>query len=202
MKNTIQFIKRTILGGVFFIIPVTVVVVILGKAHAILSKITAPLALYLPDLIFGLDGSFLISMFALLLLCFLGGLLLQRPRFKVQLEFLEENVLERIPGYSLFKAVASENLGVKTQPLRAVMIHEGDVYQLGLLVEENDKYSTVFIPGAPNSYSGEVKIFGSDAITPLNADAKDVMTALKRMGRGGTELLQQAEHSNSNKADV
>lgn len=199
MKKPMQLIQKTIIGGVFVIIPLTVIAIIIGKAHAILSKVTAPLALYLPNHIFGLDGSFLISMFALLLLCFLAGLLIHLPRFKNQIESLEENVLVHVPGYFLLKSMASENLGGNVQPLRPVMIHEGDVYQLGLLVEVNGKYSTVFIPGAPQSYSGEVKIFSSDAITHLQADAKDVMIALKHMGRGGSELLQQAEHTNLNK---
>lgn len=189
MSQLHDFLSKTIKGGIFFVIPLTVILAVLAKAHAFLKEFTAPLALILPKNILGIDGSFLIAFVILVSSCFLGGLLLQYRFVRKRIDFLEANLLSRLPGYSFLKSAATENLGDGNNPMQAVMIPEDETYLLGLIVEKHENLCTVFIPSAPNFTSGEIKICDINTLLPIKAKAKDVLQMFSRHGRGSNQWL-------------
>ena len=196
MNAFTKFIAETIKGGIFFVIPLTVVLAILAKAHAVLKELTAPIASSLPDNILGINGGFLIALGSLILVCFLGGLLVKSERVKRRIGAIEDNFLSRIPGYSFIKAVASDTLEDGSTPMQAVMVPDDVAYSLGLIIERNGSLCTVYIPGAPNASSGEIKIFDIKDVLLINMKAKDVLTSLSRLGRGSSQWLVDARGNN------
>ncbi len=192
-----KFIRETIQGGIFLVIPLTVVLVILAKTHAMLQKLTAPIASLLPKNILGLNGGFLVALICLLLACFLGGLLIKSAIIKRRIEVFEEKYLSRIPGYSFIKATASDTFGDGSKPMQAVMIRDDVSYMLGLVIEQNERLCTVFIPGAPNATSGEVKIYEIKDVIPINVKAKDVLNSMGRLGKGSNQWLLDVQNQNS-----
>jgi len=74
MNPTLRFIRTTVVGGILFLLPVVVLVIIFEKANSILSVITEPISRRIPDSILGFDGSTMITIFLLILICFIGGL--------------------------------------------------------------------------------------------------------------------------------
>ncbi len=196
MSQVTEFFKKTIKGGIFLVIPLTVVLLVLTKAHAFLQEFTAPLAAFLPKNILGIDGSFLIAFIALITSCFLGGLLLQHNSVKQRIDHLEVNFLSRIPGYSLIKSTASDTFGDGTNSMQAVMIPDDESHMLGLIIEKNENLCTVFIPSAPNSTSGDIKIFDINRLILIDAKAKDVLLSLSRLGQGSNQWLLDALNGN------
>lgn len=192
-----KFIRETIQGGIFLVIPLTVVLVILAKTHAMLQKLTAPIASLLPKNILGLNGGFLVALICLLLACFLGGLLIKSAAIKRRIEVFEEKYLSRIPGYSFIKATASDTFGDGSKPMQAVMIRDDVSYMLGLVIEQNEHLCTVFVPGAPNATSGEVKIYEIKDVIPINVKAKDVLNSMGRLGKGSNSWLIDAQNKHS-----
>ena len=192
-----KFIRETIQGGIFLVIPLTVVLVILAKTHAMLQKLTAPIASLLPKNILGLNGGFLVALICLLLACFLGGLVIKSAIIKRRIEVFEEKYLSRIPGYSFIKATASDTFGDGSKPMQAVMIRDDVSYMLGLVIEQNERLCTVFIPGAPNATSGEVKIYEIKDVIPINVKAKDVLNSMGRLGKGSNQWLFDVQNQNS-----
>lgn len=194
MRQPIDFVRKTIKGGIFFVIPLTVILLVLAKAHAFLKEFTAPLASILPENILGIDGSFLIAFISLITSCFLGGLLLQHSFVRKRIDSLEMHFLSRLPGYSFLKSAATETLGDGISSMQAVMVPDDECYLLGLIIEKNENLCTVFIPSAPNSTSGEIKIYDINALLPINAKAKDVLLSLSRHGLGSNQWLMDVQN--------
>ncbi len=74
-----KLIKTTLVGGIIFLIPVTAVVFLMVKIHGFMSRLAAPLAEWIPlDVFGGVALADLIALFAILVVCFLAGLLARR----------------------------------------------------------------------------------------------------------------------------
>ena len=106
MKTIVLFIRTTLTGGIIFLLPFVLLLMLFTKALAIILKISTPISKRLPDLILGLDGSILVAIFLLILICFLSGLLFRSLRVKKWVGILEENLMVYMPGYSLLKSIS------------------------------------------------------------------------------------------------
>jgi uncharacterized membrane protein len=111
-KSIFNFIRTTLTGGIIFLLPIVLLIIVIAKAIEILHKISSPLADAMTDgEILGFDGSMLVAIFLLVIICFLSGLLFRSARIKLWVTSLEENVLTYLPGYALLKSVAADTLG-------------------------------------------------------------------------------------------
>ncbi len=146
MKKVLHFISATITGGVVFLFPIVIVMVILKKAFDYLEIISSPLELYLQDIFEGFDGHNLFAILLLVLLCFMFGIIFHSMRMRRGVNYLETNLLDFIPGYILFKSILQGRPNMEDQShLKPVLMMEGDSYRPGLMLEESDDgYCTVF----------------------------------------------------------
>lgn len=194
MKSFLQFLRATITGGILFLIPVILVIIILDKATDILSVLAAPLSKRLPDnLVFGLDGSNLVAILLLIVICFIAGLFFRWKRAQKGIHALEERLLKFLPGYSLIKSLTADILHADAEVfLKPVMFKDEDSYSLGFLVEETKEgLCTVFIPEAPRCDSGEVKIVKAEQIQKLNVTNNQVVRSLRAYGKGVSSWIVQ-----------
>src|SRR5205085_5904096 len=138
------FLRTTLTGGILFLLPVILLIIILGKAYDILHKLAAPLNKRMPELILGLDGSNLLTIFLVILVCFLGGLLFRSATVQRGISGLEENVLVYLPGYFMLKSIAADAVGSDSaHDMTTVLVKDDETWNIGFLVEENDKHCTV-----------------------------------------------------------
>ena len=187
------FIRTTILGGLLFLFPIVFVVAILGKALEVTNKLSAPLAGLLPiDSIGGLAVVKLLALVILALICFLAGLAARTPLAGKFVKFLETNVLGKIPAYTLLKSKAEsvlrpEDIG----GLCPVLARFDDSWQLAFEIERiAGSKVVIFLPGAPDSWSGSVCVMTEDRITPLDLTIKSAADIMKRLGKGSTGALR------------
>lgn len=200
MKSLAQFVRSTLTGGVMFLLPVFLVVVIIKKATEILSKVVSPFSKWLPnDIFFGLDGHNLIAIALLIIVCFFAGLIFRWKNAQKSINKLEEQVLTYIPGYTLIKSVTSDALHADTEVfLKPVIVKGEDSLNLGFLVEETEAgLCTVFIPEAPRFDSGEVKIVNVSQIKKLNVPNNHVTRSLRSFGKGALSWLDQSDRPSS-----
>lgn len=196
MKKLIGILRATIVGGVFFLAPFVVLVVILGKALGLARRLLVPVAETLPfESAIGLETPRVLAIAALLLLCFLAGLFARSAFAKNLVVWLEDTVLSNLPGYSLIKSFSEEVAGTTpTHGYPVVLARFDDACQIGFLVERiSGGRIVVFIPDAPNPWSGGVFILDEDRVTPLGANSPDVVNCLKKLGAGAEEILKGAE---------
>ncbi len=191
MKTPNSFLRTTIAGGILFMIPLVLLIAVINKAHELLLIFSAPLADMLPSIIFGLDGSNLLAIFLLVVICFISGMLFRLSRVKKGVNKLEENVLSYLPGYVLLKSIAADALGERVgHDLDPVFIKDGDHYNFAFLVEESDFFCTVFIPDAPRHDAGEVRIVPTDSIKKIDASITQTTKSLSNYGKGALHWLK------------
>jgi uncharacterized membrane protein len=190
----VSFMRTTVLGGLLFLFPIVFVVAILGKALEVTNKLSAPLAGLLPiDSIGGLAVVKLLALVILVLICFLAGLAARTPLAKQFVKSLETNVLGRIPAYTLLKSKAEsvlrpEDIG----GMCPVLGRFDDSWQLAFEIERMAGGKVVvFLPGAPDPWSGSVCVMTEDRITPLDLTLKSAADILKRLGKGSTGALRE-----------
>ena len=71
----IHFFKTTVIGGLVFLVPVVVLLVVLAKAAGLMMMVAEPMAEWLPiDAIGGVALANVIAVLAVVLICFIAGL--------------------------------------------------------------------------------------------------------------------------------
>jgi uncharacterized membrane protein len=187
------FIRTTVLGGLIFLFPIVFVVAIIGKALEITNKLFAPLAGLLPmDSIGGLAVVNLLGLGILVLICFLAGLAARTALAGKFVRSLEAKVLGKIPAYTLLKTQAEsvlrpEDIG----GMYPVLGRFDDSWQLAFEIERIEGGKVViFLPGAPDPWSGAVCVMTEDRITPLDLTVKSAAEIMKRLGKGSTGALR------------
>ena len=150
MNSFLSFIKTTLTGGVLFLLPIILIVMLLKEAFGFLFIISKPISIYLPEIICGLNGSNIVAIFLLIGICFIGGLLFSTKWAKQLINKLENNILNLMPGYALIKSLTADTIGEQIDHnMTPILIKDDTSWSLAFLVEEGEAFSTVFIPDAP-----------------------------------------------------
>lgn len=193
MKYFLQFLKNTFTGGILFLLPLVLVIILIKKAVDFLGKIADPFADRLPEnILFGLSGRSLLGTIILVIICFLAGLVFRAAFFQRMISRLEENVLAYLPGYSLLKSVTADVLHADAKrSMKPVFVKDEEAYTIAFLVDEDDQgWSTVFIPEAPRFDSGEVRIIKTEAIIKPDIPSSDLTKSLRAYGYGSSKWLK------------
>jgi uncharacterized membrane protein len=193
----VRFFKTTVLGGVLFLVPIVAFIVIFGKALQITHKIAEPLAELLGvDTIAGIAVVELIGIAILVLICFLAGLAAEWPHVKQWVQALEANVLGKIPAYELLKTKAESALDFEnSEEMRTVKVRFDDSWQFAFEMERIEGGDVViFLPGAPDPWSGSVCVVTEDRITPVDMTVKSTVDLMKRIGKESAEAKVDPKH--------
>jgi len=192
MKNGVSFIKTTLINGLFFIIPIVLVIYLIGKVINILRNMVAPLADNISIPILGGEAiARIIALAVLILLCFIAGLLAKTKKANQLKKWVEEHILSSIPGYNFLKGMSEAAAGLQSNKLNEVVLVDiEEVWQVGFLMERIDKdLNAVFIPGAPNPMSGDVVFVKWDRLKILDIKEIDAMMIYKKLGVESKEKL-------------
>jgi uncharacterized membrane protein len=193
MKRMLKFLRTTLVGGLLFLVPIMVLVIILEKALALVHKFVDPLAEHIPvHSIIGLRTPMLLAIGVIVLFCFLAGFFARTALAQKIVNGLETAVLSNVPGYEFLKGVGESMLGVEKQTgHQPVLARIEDAWQIAFLVERLEGgHVAVFVPGAPNPQSGSVYFMTQDRIKALDFPAAGALKCLKRMGAGSNTLLR------------
>ena len=192
MKRLLHFTRMTLVGGILFLVPILVLVVILGKAYGFAHKIVMPLAAHLPiDSVIGLETPRLLAIGLLLLFCFLAGVFARTACARKIINWLETALLSNLPGYEFIKTMSENFLAAeKEHAYPVVLARIEDSWQLGFLIERLEGgLCAVFVPGTPSPQSGSVYFMTEDRFRLTNLPATPVLKCLKRYGLGSNALL-------------
>jgi len=193
MKRSLNVIRTTIVGGVLFLAPFAIILLVLGKVFGLAVKVVVPLAEHLPfHSLIGLKTPWIMATLLLLAVCFLAGLPARTVAARRLVNWLEAAVLSNLPGYSFMKGVGEEFAGNEpTDHHESVLVRLDDGYLLGFLVEHLESgHSVVFLPGAPKPWDGDVMIVEDDRVTSLTPSSKAAVRCLQQLGAGAGRLLE------------
>ncbi len=193
MKNSkgFQCISTTVIGGVLFLVPVVFLVFIVGEAFGFMMVIAEPMADLIPvNTIGGVALANLIAIVAVIVVCFLAGLVARNAMASGFVNRLESKVLTKIPGYTLIKGIKGGFEKGESSQFKPVALSLGSAERFGFEIQKlSDERSMVFIPGAPNALSGITQVLPGDQITYLDAPITSIMELAEKYGYGADELL-------------
>ena len=190
MNSLRKFIINTLTGGLFFLLPIAVVLIVLKKVHEVMMLILKPLTSRLPDDMMGFDGHQIMAFLVLVIICFMSGLLFRSTKLRAFIEKLEDDFLSMIPGYTLMTNMVADKLHYKEGgAFKPVLVPQDEALAFGFLVEEADGLCTVYVPDAPDFKSGSIQIFTTDLVERLDVSPVEVSRSIKRLGRDSLALV-------------
>jgi len=197
MQDKVGFIKATVIGGVFFLIPLAVVVVVVGKLVHVMKEVAGSLSPLLP--VETPIGALVLNLLAVLVIlgfCFLAGLAAQRAHAKKIVAKLESTLLAALPGYAFVKGFAdsmsrSDEMSESFVP---VAVHFDDYSQLAFEIERQPNGQVaLYLPGAPNPWSGTVVYVTHDRVKRLSMSLNEALKNIRMLGKGSSAIF---EHQN------
>jgi uncharacterized membrane protein len=190
MKN---FLKTTLVGGVMFLVPVALVLVVLKHAMTLASKVAQPIAASFPQAEVG--GIAVVSMVAaliLLLIAFGAGLLARTSSGRRMTRWFEESILGGMPQYRMVKSMAEGLTQVETGAgMHPVIVRTDDGWQLAYRLEElAGGWTALFVPQAPTPMSGNVMYVPTHRVQALAIGMPAAMKLVKSIGVGSADALR------------
>jgi uncharacterized membrane protein len=190
-KPRLQFLTTTLIGGLLFLVPVVFLAFILGKAFGFMLVVAKPMATWIPiDRVGGVAIANLIALLAIILLCFLAGLLARSALASGLVRHLEEKILMKIPGYALVRGLKSSIDNSDEAKLRPVLVDLGYCQRLGFQSEQlPDGRCVVYLPGSPNTWSGITLVAAAEQVEYLDVPLKEMIDLFEGYGYGTAEVL-------------
>ncbi|WP_426486619.1 DUF502 domain-containing protein [Flavobacterium sp. 2] len=193
MKSILKIIKATFLGGIIFLVPLVVLLIFLEKGYGIVQKTTLPLVNNLPRInVLGIALQELIGILLIIIICLLAGLLAKTSNAKKLVQKLEDSILSFVPGYSFMKSMNENILGIESKDdLKVILVPTDAGLQFAFLIEQiSEEKFTVFIPDAPNPWSGSVVFVDKKDIQDIDITQKQALACIRKLGYGSKELLK------------
>lgn len=200
MKNLITFIKTTVIGGLIVIVPLAIIVFVVSDTVDTLITATKPLT---QDLPFGIYANAMIAVLivasAIIGTCFIAGFLLNTFFGTTVKNWLERNLLERIPMYSTLRGLTRSLAGIDgaDYPVVEVNLYGSDSRVLGVLVDRlPDERHVVYVPSSPVVTVGQLHILPGTHIKETELSMVETIGCLSQMGLEANKLYSEASVSN------
>jgi len=194
MRKFVDFLKTAIIGGFFVLLPVVVVILLLSLAVATVINAMDPLMKMLPvKSVGGLAVATLAAILLILVFCFLTGFLVQMRIGRLGKQWVESFLLERLPGYVMFKNLTRRLAGEEGLEFAPglVDLYGSEARALGFIIEEHeDGNFTIFIPLSPMATVGQVFVLPGPNVQKLEAKFVDVVNSLTQWGMESKKLFQ------------
>jgi uncharacterized membrane protein len=187
-----SFLKSTLVGGVMFLVPVVLVVIVLKHALQLAGQLAQPLAEVLPiRQVGGVAVATIIAVVALLLIAFLAGLLSRTGPGRRVTHWFEESILGGMPQYRMVKSLAEGLTQIESgEGMQPVLMRGDEGWMLGYQIEEMPNgWRVVFLPASPTPMSGNVMYVEASRVRPLDLTMHEAMVLVKRLGIGSTAAL-------------
>lgn len=195
MTQSLKILTTTLIGGVVFLLPLIVVLYVLGQGLALAAHAVQPLVGLLPDKsVGGITFASMAALAVLLLLCFGAGLLARAAVGQTFSARFEDKLQTLYPRYSVIKAMSQGLHGALGKKVLKPVLATFDDHQLiGFDIGRLDDGRVVlYVPGAPDAWSGSVLLVAPQRVEVLDLDAGDLAKALQGLGVGLPGLMRAA----------
>ncbi|MFG0265067.1 MAG: DUF502 domain-containing protein [Rhodopirellula sp. JB055] len=197
VKRHFSFLRTTAIGGIFFLLPLVVVLFLIGQLAQVIYAVAVALLPILQDytpfhdttgylLIFG------IATLLLILACFVSGIMARRSIARQFTRLIEKYLLMMFPRYAIFKEQLSGNIGgeVAKNRLRPVVVRLEGFSQLAFEVEryrgadsaKDPMGVTLYLPGSPDPWNGKVVMVEASRVQRIDAPFGDVVGTFEQLG--------------------
>src|SRR5262249_51232085 len=154
-----EFLKATVAGGLLFLLPLILVILLLTHAMRIAAKVAHPIAKALTlDAVLAPAAEELLAATILIVISIAAGLIARTMTGRNIMRWSENSFFGGLPQYRLVKTMAEGLAQVeKSEDLEPVLVSIEEGWQVGYLLEQlHDGWVAVFLPQAPTPMSGNV----------------------------------------------
>ncbi|MCM2373754.1 DUF502 domain-containing protein [Aporhodopirellula aestuarii] len=201
----LSFLRATAIGGIFFLLPFVVLCFFLGQIAQVVVAVAVEIQPFLRDQLGINDATgyvliFGIALLVIVLVCFAAGILASRSVARQFTGWVEKYLLMMFPRYAIFKEQLSGNIGgdIAKNRLKPVHVRLEGYSRLAFEVERSTdseqlthaELVTLYLPGAPDPWSGTVINVTPDRIDPIEAPFPDVLGAFEKLGLDSQKILR------------
>jgi uncharacterized membrane protein len=198
MKYIREFIVRTVVGGVFVVVPAYLAFLLLLKGMQSAEGLVRPVAALMPG---GTAAQDLLSVAVILLVCFLVGVAVRTRVGRTVRRRIERVFFERLPGYGLIRSLTQRLAGQGGETAwKPALVEIEEALVPGFIIEEHeDGQYTVFVPSVPTPLAGAVYILTRARVHPLDVPFTQAIQSISRWGAGSRDLMaaMQAPHAHT-----
>lgn len=202
-KSKKNYVFTTLIQGFVFLLPLTIILVLLSVLFSFVFKIVAPLSALLdnggtvPDWVINF-----ISVGILVMFFFLFGLMLKNNMGKGYFTIFEKRYLTKIPLYNLVHKIVYQFTGLEDLPFSQVVLidpFKTGTFMTGFVTTKiNENLYTIFVPTAPNPMNGNIYHVPKESIQFLTVSTQDAMRTIMGLGTGSSCLLSKQDCSPEN----
>jgi len=192
MKYVREFAANAVIGGVLVLLPVYLAVLLLLKGMQSVVGLVRPISALLPDWVPAED---LLSVLAVLIVCFVVGAAVRTKSGRVVRERLEMLFFGRLPGYALFRSLTQRMAGKSEENVwKPALAEIEDALVPAFIVEELvDGRFTVFVPSVPTPFAGAVYILSRERVHLVDIPFTQAIKTVSRWGSGSKDLVAAIE---------
>lgn len=197
MKSIVDFIKSTLIGGFFVILPTLIIYLLLKETFGVVLALTSPIIDLMPAswMEEGMAPQ-LVALLLLILISFILGVVLRYSLTQKLVEGFEEKLLNKLPGYTIIRSLTRRFSGQEEdeafRPALMAMPMESQAVVFVIAEHANGDF-TVLVPASPTPGVGNLLIVPAERIQLLNASTAAVFDALSRWGEGLEDVLSATE---------
>ena len=192
MKRVLQSLSKALFRGLLIVIPVYLAVLLLLKGMKSLGNLVSPFSKLLPDWI---PAEELLSLLLVLAICAAIGASVGTRIGKGFRNWLEANLFERIPGYSLLRSLTQQVAGKSLESTwKPALFQSDEALVPAFIIEElEDGRYTVFVPSIPTPFAGAVYVLDRHRVHPVDVPFTEAVRVVSRWGSGAKDLVAAME---------
>jgi uncharacterized membrane protein len=192
MKQIVDFLKTTVIGGLFVLLPVLLIFMLLAEALQMVVALATPIAALFPKGMFvQIEAPVLIALILIVGISFLLGLALRSAALSRLGDWIEHSVLSRLPAYTALKRLTKGFAQEEAAAFKPGLLTSSEGWKdiVYVIEDHGDGQMTVLVPWAPTAFSGSVKVVSQDRVEMLDANLGDVSKVLSLWGMGTRDLM-------------
>jgi uncharacterized membrane protein len=184
MKKFLNHVRDKVFSGLMFLVPIFAVILILQKLWTVLHGAGNYLSkLFGLPVVFGKYSATAATALLLVLLFYFFSWLVRFSSLTKMRDWIENSLLQYIPGYLNYKAQIQEKIGAKQDNRKPVWVTTITGKRPGLLIEEQAGQGIVYFPNSPDSNNGQVLMVSMQLVTKLNLSAGSFIKSLQKFGK-------------------
>ena len=178
--------RSLVIGGIFFVLPILIIVILGGK----IIKLALPIGHWLSNTlglhsVFGKASVLIACLLVILIICLISGYLIQKGLMHKWNNRVEEKLFIHFPSLQMFKyRFLAEEDNSMYDFWQAILLKDENSYIIAFITETTEEFLTLYIPDAPRLDAGEVRYVPKKSIEYHSITMKKAMGSLYAFGKG------------------
>jgi uncharacterized membrane protein len=188
-----NFIKTTLLGGLFILLPLMLLWLGLQEISGLLVAMATPIADLFPKGPFeDLTTPGLVAALLIIAVSFILGLA-ARSYLLIRIgRQVESSILEKLPMYRMLKVMSGALLDSDTSEVVPALVKDGSgggdpCY---VIEKHKDGRATILLPWSPASFAGSIKVVQQSALETVPCSLDEFSRSISQVGVGVEDCLK------------